>query len=40
MKNAINWFEISVTDFARAKKFYETMLGVEIMKITFLGGKY
>ena len=25
MKNAINWFEIPVTDFNRAKKFYETI---------------
>lgn len=25
-KNAINWFELYVTDFARAKKFYETAL--------------
>ena len=23
MKNAVNWFEIPVTDFERAKKFYE-----------------
>ena len=27
MKNAINWFEIPVKDFARAKKFYETLFG-------------
>jgi predicted enzyme related to lactoylglutathione lyase len=26
MKNSINWFEIPVTDFDRAKKFYETVL--------------
>jgi predicted enzyme related to lactoylglutathione lyase len=25
--HAINWFEIPVTDFDRAKKFYETILG-------------
>jgi uncharacterized protein len=25
--NAINWFEIPVTDFARAKAFYEAVLG-------------
>ncbi len=30
MKNAINWFEISVTDYERAKKFYNQSLGVEI----------
>lgn len=27
MKNALNWFEIPVTDFARAKRFYEQVLG-------------
>ncbi len=27
MKNAINWFEIPVKNFDRAKKFYETILG-------------
>ncbi len=40
MKNAINWFEIPVTDFTRAKKFYETILGAEIMEIPFPEGKY
>lgn len=29
MKNAINWFEIPVTDIARAKKFYETIFGFQ-----------
>ena len=29
-KSAINWFEIPVVDFERAKKFYETVLGGEI----------
>ena len=28
--NPVNWFEIPVTDLARAKKFYETVLSVEI----------
>lgn len=28
--NAINWFEIPVVDFDRAKKFYETVLGQKI----------
>ena len=28
--NPVNWFEIPVTDMARAKKFYETVLAVEI----------
>jgi len=40
MKNAINWFEIPVTDFTRAKKFYETLFGAEIMEIPFPDGKY
>jgi len=30
MKNMINWFEIPVTDFERAKKFYEAILDCEI----------
>lgn len=30
MTNSINWFEIPATDFARAKKFYETLLDAEI----------
>ncbi len=30
MANAINWFEIPVTDFGRAKKFYGTIFGVEL----------
>jgi uncharacterized protein len=40
MTNAINWFEIPVTDFERAKKFYETLFGAEIMEMPFPGGKY
>lgn len=40
MKNAINWFEIPVTDFIRAKKFYETILGAEITEMPFPDGKY
>lgn len=40
MTNAINWFEIPVTDFARAKKFYETILATEIMEMPFPNGKY
>ena len=30
MKNAVNWFEIPVTDYERAKKFYSEILGDEI----------
>lgn len=28
--NAINWFEIPVTDFERAKKFYETIFAYQM----------
>lgn len=30
MKNAINWFEIPVKDYKRAKQFYTTVLDTEI----------
>lgn len=40
MKNAINWFEIPVTDFERAKKFYEIIFGAEIIEMPFPGGRY
>src|SRR5215475_5138014 len=30
MANALNWFEIPAKNFARAKRFYEAVLGVEI----------
>jgi len=30
MKNAINWFEIPVTNYERAKAFYNQILGIEI----------
>jgi predicted enzyme related to lactoylglutathione lyase len=30
MKNAINWFEITVSNYERAKKFYAEIMGVEI----------
>ena len=30
MPHTLNWFEIPVTDFARAKAFYETVLGISI----------
>jgi predicted enzyme related to lactoylglutathione lyase len=29
-KDAISWFEIPATDFARAKRFYETVLATEL----------
>lgn len=40
MTNSINWFEIPVLDFARAKKFYETLYDAEIMEMPFPDGKY
>ncbi len=35
MKNAINWFEIPVTNFKRAKSFYQTILDttMEVMEM-------
>lgn len=35
--NIINWFEISVSDMARAKKFYETVFSIT-MEETDMGG--
>lgn len=34
VKNAVNWFEIPVTDFARAKKFYSTIFDFEMPEMT------
>ena len=39
MNNAINWFEIAVTDFDRAKKFYETILGADLHVMEAMGMK-
>jgi predicted enzyme related to lactoylglutathione lyase len=30
MNNPVNWFEIYVQDMARARRFYETVLGVKL----------
>ncbi len=35
--NAINWFEISVLDFNRAKKFYETIFGITMEAQNMMG---
>ena len=35
--NALNWFEIPVTDTARAKKFYETILDVSMETVDMMG---
>jgi uncharacterized protein len=39
MKNAINWFEIPVKNFDRAKKFYETLFGEELHVMEAMGMK-
>ena len=46
MKNAINWFEIPVKNFDKAKNFYETIFGADIAndgsngnEIGFLSGR-
>ena len=39
MKNALNWFEIPVTDFDRAKSFYEKILGSEMQTMEMDGMK-
>lgn len=40
MKNAINWFEIPVKNFSRAKAFYETLFGAEIQEMAHPEMKY
>ena len=37
--NAINWFEIAVTNIARAKIFYETILEIEMTPMEMMGMK-
>ena len=39
MENAINWFEIPVKDFSRAKTFYETILGATMQPMEAMGMK-
>lgn len=39
MKNMLNWFEIAVSDFDRAKKFYETIFACTIHAQDFGGVK-
>jgi len=36
-ENALNWFEISVADISRAKKFYETIFGIELQHQEMMG---
>ena len=40
MTNAVNWFEIPVKDFERAKKFYSTILDHEIEDMSMPDMKY
>jgi len=35
--NALNWFEIPVTDTARAKKFYETLFDIRMETTDMMG---
>jgi uncharacterized protein len=38
-ENSLNWFEISVTDINRAKKFYETIFGIQLQEQEMMGMK-
>jgi predicted enzyme related to lactoylglutathione lyase len=38
-ENALNWFEIPATDIGRAKKFYETIFGIEMRDQEMMGMK-
>lgn len=40
MKNAINWFEIPVKNFNRAKKFYEALMGSPVTEMPHPQYKY
>lgn len=35
--NILNWFEISVSDIARAKKFYETVFSIQMEQQDMMG---
>lgn len=37
--NTLNWFEVPVADFERAKKFYEAIFGIELQVMDFGGFK-
>ena len=38
--NALNWFEIPVTDISRAKKFYESIFEIKMEDMEMSGMKY
>jgi predicted enzyme related to lactoylglutathione lyase len=35
--NALNWFELPMTDVERAKKFYETIFDIEMTPLNMMG---
>jgi uncharacterized protein len=37
--NTLNWFEVSVTDMDRAKKFYETVFNIKMETMDMMGMK-
>jgi len=37
--NSLNWFEISVNDIARAKKFYEEVFSIQMYETEMMGMK-
>jgi hypothetical protein len=37
--NTLNWFEVSVADIDRAKKFYEIVFGIQMESMEMLGMK-
>lgn len=39
MSSVINWFDIPATNFDRAIKFYETVLGVSLIRENMLGAQ-
>lgn len=39
MSTVINWFDIPATDFDRAVKFYETILGAKLIQENMLGAR-
>ena len=39
MNNLINWFEIPVVNFDRARRFYETLLEISIEEMDVHGGR-
>ncbi|MGB4849022.1 MAG: VOC family protein [Saprospiraceae bacterium] len=38
-ENSLNWFEISVSDISRAKKFYETIFNITMEESEMMGMK-